>query len=483
MGMWLLLKKQMLYCLGLALLALLFVGFCSSAIVLWNANYHWHDQQRIYQLLLLVLAAPLAIFLVKQPLPSQALALLLGVFAVGLFSSLSAAWPDWAFKEWARYVALALAVVLTARLAEQAVVFRFVLWAMACVGAVHAYQFLLCYLIALANEVRVLNPDDLLGGFSNPRFFGQFQVMLLPVLAVLIVQSWRLRRHMVGLALFLVLTVQWSISYSLGGRGLWLGLLLSHISLVLINRYLWRIVVFQLIAGLCGLLLFLLLFDVIPSWLQLELNIRDGLRTGLSGRELIWHAAWDMAQANPWLGVGPMHFSATYNSVAAHPHQLILQWLSEWGFVAAGMVMALAVWGGVHAVASLRRATASDLDAGLWATIVGALVLAQVDGVFVMPYTETWLVLLIGLWLARWSTPKLVTPVQRMACVIVAVPAVLILVHVLIKEVPGLPSGNGTYLPQSLTVVKPRFWTYGWIPRQEGVLKAEIDAVNAEKQN
>lgn len=481
--MWPLLKKQILYYLGLALLVLLFLAFCSSAIVLWNANYHWHDQQRIYQLLLLVLATPLAIFLVRQPLPPLALVLLSGVFAIGLFSSLSAAWPDWAFKEWARYVALALAIVLAARLAERAVVFRFVLWAMACVGVFHAYQFLLCYVIALANEVRVLNPNDLLGGFSNPRFFGQFQVMLLPILAVLIVQSWQARRHMVGLALFMVLAVQWGISYGLGGRGLWLGLLLSHISVVLINRHLWRIVFPQLIAGLCGFLLFLLFFYVIPSLLGLELNVLDGLRTGLSGRELIWRAAWDMALANPWLGVGPMHFSATYNLVAAHPHQVILQWLAEWGFVATGMVMALAVWGAVYAVASLRRSAASDLDAGLWAAIVGAMVLAQVDGVFVMPYTETWLVLLIGLGLARWSSPKLVTPVQRMACVIVAVPAVLILVHVLIKEVPELPLDKGTYLPQNLAVVKPRFWTYGWIPRQEDVLKAQIDAVNAEKKN
>lgn len=478
-----LLNKKILRCLGLALFALLFVAFCSSAIVVWHANYYWHDQQRICQLLLLVCLSPWAIFLVRQSLPRQALVLLLGVFAVGFFSALSAAWPDWALKEWARYVVLALTAVLMAGLAARALVYRFVLWAMACVGAIHAYQFLLRYLLALASGVAVLDPDDLLGGFSNPRFFGQFQGMLLPVLAVLILQAWQARRHMAALALFLVLVIQWSISYSLGGRGLWLGLALAHISVVIVNRHLWRIVISQLIAGLCGFLLFLLLFDVIPSWLGLELNMRDGLRAGLSGRELIWRAAWDMALANPWLGVGPMHFSATYNLVAAHPHQVILQWLAEWGFVATGMVMALAIWGGVHAVTNLRRATASDLDAGLWAAIVGALVLAQVDGVFVMPYTETWLVLLIGLALARWSSPKLVTPVQRMACVIVAVPAVLILVHVLIKEVPELPLGEGTYLPQNLTVVKPRFWTYGWIPRQEGVLKAEIDAVNAEKQN
>ena len=32
-------------------------------------------------------------------------------------------------------------------------------------------------------------------------------------------------------------------------------------------------------------------------------------------------------------------------------------------------------------------------------------VLAQVDGVFVMRYMETWLAILIGLALARWSIP------------------------------------------------------------------------------
>ncbi|WP_413970764.1 O-antigen ligase family protein [Stutzerimonas stutzeri] len=445
------------------MLAILLTTFCLSAIETWHSGYGWHDQQRIYQLLLLCACAPLTVLLPQATLPRLAQLLLTGLFFIGLCSSLLAAWPEWALKEWSRYAGL-IVLALTVSGVTGRSTRIFVLWTMAAVGFIHAFQFLVYYLMAFVTGIRMLDADLLFNGFSNPRFFGQFQVMLMPVMALLVERCRQQRRTSIAALLGLALISQWCIAFTLGGRGLWLGLLASHLALLLINRQLWRIVALQASAALLGLLLFLLLFKLIPLWLGLDPILRDSLRTSLSGRERIWQWAWEMALDNPWLGVGPMHYSATYNPIAAHPHQVVLQWLAEWGFAATLIALAIGAWGLLHGAHCLRQVSANELDAGLWVAIVGALVLAQVDGVFVMPYTETWLALLIGLALARWSKPATPSRIQRIACAIIAIPVLWVLGKVLISEVPTLPQTVDAYMTQHHTGWTPRFWSQGWIP-------------------
>lgn len=446
------------------MLGVFVVVFGFSAVIIFDGEYSWHDQQRVSQLALLLVAALFTAFLPQQGLPSLARHMLAVVVMLGCYSAWLASWPDWAYKEWARYVGLTILALLVGALAPQPKVRDFALWTMALVGGIHGFQFLISYSAAFTSGIGLLDADILFNGFDNPRFFGQFQIMLLPVLASLVVQCMLYRQIGIGLLLLAVLTVQWCIAFTLDGRGLFLGLFFSHGAVLLINRCLWRMVALQIAAALLGLVLYLLFFYSIPYLIGLDPPLRDGLRTTLSGRELIWQSAYNMALENPWLGVGPMHFAAILNPTAAHPHQVILQWLAEWGFVATGLALILGAWGVVRGGAFLSGPAASELDFALWAAIVGALVLAQVDGVFVMPYTETWLAMLIGLALGRWSTNTPAPPSQRIACVVLSVPVVLILGQVLIKEVPNLPQAEEVYFQQNHTGWKPRFWHQGWIP-------------------
>jgi O-antigen ligase len=449
---------------SLVLLALLFVLFSLSAVEVWNTAYGWHDQQRICQLLLIFFAMPLLVLSPQAALSRVAMVALVGMFAWGLVSSQLSAWPDWAMKEWARYVGLTLVALLLGGLARAPRVSDFVLWVMAIVGSVHAFQFLVSYLAAFISGIRVLHADLLFSGFANRRFFAQFQVMLLPILALLIVLCWQRRNRKVASLLLLTLAIQWCMAFMLGGRGLWLGLFISHAAVVLINRQLWRLVALQAIAALLGAMIFLLLFKLIPYWTGIDAVVYDELRSGLSAREVIWQSAWDMALANPWFGVGPMHFSATYNPVAAHPHQVIMQWLAEWGFVATSMALAVGFLGLAHGVACLRRQIVGELDVSLALAILGALILAQVDGVFVMPYTETWLALLVGLALARWSKPAQQSVARQLVLAISATSVMFVFWPVLISEVPALPQNERAFLQNNNTGWVPRFWDQGWIP-------------------
>ncbi len=447
-----------------ALLAALLITFCAAAIDTWHLGYTWHDQQRIYQLILLCACAPLAALLPQANLPRPALLLLVAMLFLGLLSSALAAWPQWALKEWGRYSGLLLLTLLVGGLAERPKWQSLILGAMVAVGFIHAFQFLVYYAMAFVTGIRMLDADLLFNGFSNPRFFGQFQVILFPTMAVMVKRCCQQNRASTAALLALALITQWCIAFALGGRGLWLGLLTSHLALLLINRQLWRIVALQAGAALLGFALFLVLFKLIPSWLELHPILRDSMRTSLSGRELIWQGAWEMAQANPWLGIGPMHYSASYNPIAAHPHQVVLQWLAEWGIAATLIALVIGAWGLMHGTFHLRQPSATELDAGIWVAIVGALVLAQVDGIFVMPYIETWLALLIGLALARWTSPSKTKLYQRVACGLIAIPVVLVLGRVLINEVPSLPQSQEKYMQEHRTGWTPRFWSQGWIP-------------------
>ncbi|WP_286594534.1 O-antigen ligase family protein [Thiopseudomonas alkaliphila] len=322
--------------------------------------------------------------------------------------------------------------------------------------------------MAFITGIYLLDADVLFNGFSNPRFLNQFQILFMPILAYLALHHWQAAHRyskLLASIIFTTLLIQWCIAFSLGGRGLWLGLAVSHAALIILFPRFWRLLGMQATAGLLGFILFYLMFTVVPEWLGQTSVIRDSMRFGLSKREVIWQLAWDIFLAHPWLGVGPMHFSAEVNSVAAHPHQVVLQWLAEWGIFATLAAIFIAVWGMLHGLRFVRSEKGQPLDAALWMSILGALALAQVDGVFVMPYTETWLAILIGLAMARWSKPSAAeSRWQTYSLRILAIPVILVLGSVLINEAPTLAQDSQAHMEKHGTGYTPRFWMQGWIP-------------------
>lgn len=452
--------------------------FSSTVLDTWHFGFSWHDQQRLYSLILLCAFAGSAVFLPAPILPRSFFIPLYIVLGFGLFSTFFAEFPAWALKEWTRYAGLALLALVIAYSARQTWFFKAILYLLASIAFLNAFQFAMYYCMAFLTEIHMFDVDLLFNGFSNPRFLNQFQMLFMPVLAGLVVLHWhnhgRYQRLLSSL-FFITLLVHWCIALSLGSRGLWLGLAASHLALLLFFPRFWRLLAIQVAAAIVGFLLYQLLFFIIPEWLGQESILRSSLRFGLSKREVLWDIAWRMFLENPWLGVGPMHFAATVNPIAAHPHQVVLQWLAEWGLFATLAACLLAFLGMWHGLRILRSTHAEPIDAALWLSIGGALAVAQVDGVFVMPYTETWLAILIGLALARWSAPSSQTtslqqnmPICQMLPVlsykVSALAVIVILGNVLINEVPTLPQDSEAHMEKHGTGYVPRFWLQGWIP-------------------
>ncbi|ERX03567.1 hypothetical protein Q014_04377 [Pseudomonas aeruginosa BWHPSA001] len=303
---------------------------------------------------------------------------------------------------------------------------RAAIWGLVVLGGFFCYQFLLSYLAAFVSGLRELNPRVLLSGFSNVRTMGQFQAMLLPLMAALGLYLRETGRFRLSWLVMLLLAIQWCISFALAGRGLWLGFAVAHLALCWIGPVGRRFLIVQLSAAFVGLALYFLLMVALPTWLGIDMTLMSGMRSGLSLRDVLWRDAWGMFVAHPLLGVGPMHFSAVPNSVGAHPHQMLLQWFAEWGGVAGLLVVGLMTLGLLRGARYLRE-QGDPMDAGLWLALVSVLVLAQVDGVFVMPFTQTVLALLVGIAMARWSKPVAPSPAQRWLCRGLAVVVIVVL--------------------------------------------------------
>ncbi|MFC4726672.1 O-antigen ligase family protein [Coralloluteibacterium thermophilus] len=172
-----------------------------------------------------------------------------------------------------------------------------------------------------------------------------------------------------------------------GSRASWL----SYALVVLVNGW--------VVLGLRRVLVALLLGGVVLGGLAYTFSDRlaarferteaalagdeDGVDHALSGRVAIWRAAWDMTLAHPLTGVGVRGFRCAYPEFAApddqflrpgggrrcggepygafHAHQIVLEVLSETGFVGlllwlTGVAMALRAWWFAGAGARMRAA-------------------------------------------------------------------------------------------------------------------------------
>lgn len=450
----------------LAIMFVVFSFFSISCVLIFLSALKWHDQQRAAQLMLLFCALISFVISSGQRLSLQFALIFLFVFIVGLLSCISSDHVVWSLKEWGCYGGL---VILALYVSEMPVRMRIMFpGAVVLVLALLSFQFLVAYISAYLSGIYMLDSNVLVSGFSNPRFYGQFQVMALPIAAFALRWLW-LRDNRVGaILIFGILSVQWVIAYCLAGRGVWVGLVVANIALLIIAVRFWRIIAVQAAAAVVGLSLYLVFFFLIPSWFGIDVNLRDGLRSSLSGREVIWGLAWDLFKANPVLGVGPMNFSAVINPIAAHPHQFILQLLAEWGGGVAIAVLFLVVCAARTGWRFIRSSLATDFDAALALSLISAAVLAQVDGVFVMPYTETWLAIIAGLAIGRWSQNTSVSfSSARYRLVGVRLFSVLFLAiigYTLITDVPDLQEKQQAYLDSHSTGYKPRFWILGQIP-------------------
>lgn len=439
---------------------------------------HLHDWQRVSQCAIGLISWLLLCINSKQEdggglVSPYARSCLIIILSAGLLSSYFSAHILWALAEVALTiicVCLASAIAYARRAhGERTDRALFLLVLMLCI--LKCIQFIAISLAAFTDEISTIDTSLLIDGFSNRRFYGQFQTLTLPLLALplLLVTLKNTTKAWV----FALLTCWWMIAICGGTRGTWLGMGCSAAVIVFCGPFGRRWFYWQSSAAISGFLLFWCFFSLLPRYLGIDIvNFAgDRLTTTLSARDVIWHQAWGMIKERPFLGFGPMHFADIHNLIAAHPHQAILQWACEWGVPSTLVVCWLVAKGHIATLALVRQKTMSSkpvdlLRLCLFASLLGTLAQSMVDGVIVMPYSQLWLAIVVG-WLMgihEWSVkPPSGGRFFRWGWRAVIALAVGFLAYIVIRDYSHLDEREQRYAHDFGGNLQPRFWQQGVI--------------------
>jgi O-antigen ligase len=245
-------------------------------------------------------------------------------------------------------------------------------------------------------------------GFSNVRFFSDYQSF-----ALLLLPTALQRLTNKGLVQILgtwTIGLFYALAFIAGSRSLIATHILLHALLwSLLRRGYADFLLLQLRFWLIGALYFLLLTWLVPLMIgqygsTASLVVSDLARTESSRRTELWALAWQIIQAYPLFGVGPMHYADIPNQIAAHPHNLIMQFATEWGIPATLLI----TWLILDMVATrIKHLTASQFktenEMPLVITCGGLALLIQsmVAGVLNYPVTQMIIILFFAYPLQR----------------------------------------------------------------------------------
>lgn len=337
---------------------------------------------------------------------------------------------------------------------------------MICVGLLYGLIFMFTLAMALLFDGGVMS-HQLVFGFDNPRHLNHTQTVLIPLALCLATTDTDRRWRLVGwLAAFLAS----AIAAFLMGRAT---LLAVAIGLLLLAVWLRRDAVAYLKPALGSMALGSGLGFFLLSRFGVDLPGQMVATGSLNNRLQLWRAAVDDAGQSLW-GVGPMHFSRVPRGDAAHPHNFYLQMAAEFGWPAAIALVIGVLWALVTMAKHVRHCRSRERQlygAGLWATMIAIAIDATLSGNLVMPVSQVWVFLAIGLAIAWHREPEHPALRERaypakhrwaefaLLGLLVALLAVSTWefmqadVQLLESQWRGLPRGD---------TFSPRFWRDGW---------------------
>jgi len=451
----------------------------------------FHDNQRIVESFCAVLSALVVVTYIGQnaAIPrihnGRVVRLLALFFSLGFLSSIFAYSSRYAFYEWANFLLLfvmSCMIAMEIMLRGDALLDQILrLCALGC--AIYIVIEIIAYIAMIVVGYQPSN-QMLIFGFDNYRFFNHVQTITLPLLALLIFRSNGGKKKILP---WIVVSTWWMLLFVSAGRGTFIGLLAGICVswFYLRQRALpWcRVLMLSALAGLGAYFLFYML---VPLALGLQpfgflfSVVGRTIQNPDSSRWPLWARAWEIMMAHPWLGAGPLHFAHFGRDVqiGAHPHNWVLQIVSEWG-IPALLCQASAIALGFKALLATRQYLgATDVKnqstlAALLTTGVAILVDGLVSGLIVMPTSQLWIALYLG---CAWGWIVSIKPVQEKAVVSLSMPfraggvmvmlaAIYFLANGLWPEILDLPLYEEQNLQKNIyanPVYRPRIWLGGY---------------------
>lgn len=429
----------------------------------------WHDTQRYGQISIFFLSVLLFIIINDFKysfLRTNEIVLIIILFSISIISSCFSRNPIWAFSEVAIFFcSFAFANIIIQKkyfgVSDDSLIVYIYL-----ICCLLIFKFILNY-IFLENNWKELSLWDLIPGFDNPRFFGQFATLVLPLLLAPILNNFRNSRNIFSL---LIAILWWLMIIASGTRGAWVGLFGATLIVAVLSSLGRTFARIQIFSAVMGCFLYAVFFKVIPDWLGLViLDPAEGrLNVGLSAREILWGKALGMVVEKPFFGFGPMHFADDPHPAAAHPHQMILQFASECGLPFAILLTMAIVYISFYVFRRICNIKDKDKEDIIYLCLVvavwGSLIQSMVDGVFVIPFTQIWFVICAS-WLFSIHRKNISFNCKNISYVplVLNVLFVSLLIFVAFRD---HPESWNKYMAHKKNIEErflPRFWVQGII--------------------
>lgn len=397
--------------------------------------------------------------------------------AVVAASTWHSAYPAVAFRELILFAGLGVSAVIVATGIHSERTFTPLLRLLA-LGAFCYCSVVLTVLTATVAAGTLADPWTALIGFDNPRFLNHCQTVALPLVAVVSAGDTDARwRRLAWCTLFL----SGMLLFITFGRAtilaLFMGLLTGWFTFGARGR---RYVIRTLPPALLGLLAMwgCYLLWMQPAGFSIDTNelVKQHYRGYLISEALsLW---W----TSPWIGVGPMHFAHWYNGEAAHPHNVYVQLLAEYG-APATLIILIAAGRWLYRVYRRLGAVADQhvvMAMGLWGALLGVVIDGGFSGNFVMPVPQMWIAFLVGLTCAFLRLGKVEASVAEVGSVadparfptfpvraLIAIGMMWLMAHALVEGTgtvgPELDTAGPVGNPEKRTpLFSPRFWSNGW---------------------
>lgn len=311
-------------------------------------------------------------------------------------------------------------------------------------------------------------------GFVNPRFENQWEGMILPIILGTAIFYRNQSRKTFYFLLFLGGFIWMNIMFSTG-RGVILATLMGVVFTGLIfkaHRTIWWRINF--IALVMGLTLYgLAIMTIYLTTDTFTAEIQELADSSSSGRLSLWASALQLVSYNPFIGIGPMQFALFENNIviAAHPHNIILQLLAEWGLIATLLILGVAIYSFTKWCHFSRQKTNKNPESTiLYTALTTAFIVGNIhgllSGVWIMPLSQLTLIIIIG-WMHGLYRQKAInikyasTPYAFIALILIVLTT---FIYSLYPELSNLPNWiENSFKATGYSLLHPRFWSQGYI--------------------
>ncbi len=336
--------------------------------------------------------------------------------------------------------------------------------------ALHFAAFLSQFIMVLQGRIEP-SSAGLFTGFLNPRFENQWEGMILPIIIGTAIYYKKQSLKVFYITLFLSAFIWMNILFS-SGRGVviatFTGVLLTGILFKAHRKIWWELNLSVLASGI--VLYVLAIFVIYLATGTYMLAHQEFIDSTSAGRLTLWLSALELTNLNPFIGIGPIQFSQLdQNEIAAHPHNIILQLLVEWGVIAMLLAVAITSYGFIKWISfSTDKIKTNPESTILYSALTSSFITgnlhALVSGVWVMPLSQLTLIIIIGWMYGLYRQEDTdIKPASKPYVFVVLILIVLTtFIYSLYPELSNLANWIQTsFEATGYSMLHPRFWSQG----------------------